>query len=336
MMARTDGDGKNEIRITKVPSLLRRVNLPQTIHITHEMPFVEEGVVAVQVLSTTGKRTDMETVTGEDDHLVEGDVIPAVLGKRRKFNGRSCDVPDTLAAGDMLHWSSSSGVVGKIRGGDRSWGGEQLPVRVLGGLQISGKPLSIKQTGEKAIPRRRLLDETVAAAPVICVAGTATNTGKTSTAAKIIQYYKDGGHKVPCAKMTGMSSVAELGKLSSPPGADLVQGFMDAGLPSTCGDATEVVEVALGILHRLNEMRPDVVVVEFGSSFLGLYNAEGIFHSADFRARIAAVVVSATDPVSAGGAKQILGGWGIEITAFTGPVVISPSFAEYVGSACGG
>ncbi|OAA36415.1 hypothetical protein NOR_07494 [Metarhizium rileyi] len=230
----------------------------------------------------------METVTGEDDHLVEGDVIPAVLGKRRKFNGCSCDVPDTLAAGDMLHWSSSSGV-------------------------ISGKPLSIKQTGEKAIPRRRLLDETVAAAPVICVAGTPTNTGKTSTAAKIIQYYKDGGHKVACAKMTGMSS-----------------GFMDAGLPSTCGDATEVVEVALGILHRLNEMRPDVVVVEIGSSFLGLYNAEGIFHSADFRARIAAVVVSATDPVSAWGAKQILGGWGIEITAFTGPVVISPSFAEYV------
>ncbi|KJZ74922.1 hypothetical protein HIM_05653 [Hirsutella minnesotensis 3608] len=320
---RADIDAENEVRLTKIPSLLRRMNLPAVVHLNQQIPSVVEGaIILVRVLSTVGKRTFIECIAGQGD-LAEGDVIPAVLGKRRMFKGVSCDIPDTLVAGDILHWSSWSGMVGKFRCSDNSWG-QPLPVRVLGSAQVSGQFLNIKQAD--IIGRLQHLD---AIAPVVCVAGTATNTGKTRTAAEIVRHFKSKGHKVACAKLTGNALLEELRKLSST-GADLVLGFMDAGLPSTCGPATPVAEVALGILHRLNQIQPDVIVVEFGASFLGLYNAETILRSPEFQKHVASVIVTASDPVAAWGAKQIMDRWGIAITAFTGPVVNSKVFEAYV------
>lgn len=306
------------------------MNLPNAVQITPEVPSVAEGaVILVQVLSTEGKRTYMESTTGESDDLAEGDIIPAVLGKRRMFNGFSCDIPKTLAVGDLLYWSSASGVVGEIRGSDKAWG-KQLAVRVLGSAQVAGQHLNIKQA--QFVRRLRHLDTI---APVICVVGTATNTGKTSTSAKVIQHFKSKGLKVACAKLTGMAYLEELKKLSSTD-ADLVLGFMDAGLPSTCGEnVTEIVEVALGTLHHLNQIQPDIIVVEFGASFLGPYNAESVLCSPEFKKHIASVIVSASDPVAAWGAKQLMDQWGIAITVFTGPVVNSKSFEAYVEETLG-
>ncbi|KAL7927961.1 hypothetical protein ACQKWADRAFT_325277 [Trichoderma austrokoningii] len=320
---------EKDIHLTKIPSLFRRSNLPSVVHASHDFPPIVEGaVIVVQVLSTVGKRTDIEDITEQGDHLVEGDVVPAVLGRRRMFNGFSCDIPHTLSVGDILYWSSGSGVVGDIRGSDPAWN-QQLPVRVLGGARISGKFLNIKD--DNMIPRLARLDPI---APVICAAGTATNTGKSTTVTKVVEHFKAKGLRVACAKLTGMALLAEMRKLSST-GADLVLGFMDAGLPSTCGEAAEVVQVALGILHQLNQIQPDVIVVEFGASFLGLYNTESILCSSGFKGHIAAMIMSASDPVAAWGAKQIMNSWAVDITAFTGPVVNSKSFAEYVEETLG-
>jgi hypothetical protein len=309
------------------------MNLPDVIQISQQIPSPVEGaVIMIQVLSTPGKQCDIEYITGQRDHLVEGDIVPAVLGKRRRFNGFSCDVPSTLEPGDILHWCSASGLVGEIRGSDMA-SGEPLPVCVLGSGQVSGEYLNLKQAA--IVPRLRHLDgPSSTTAPVVCVAGTATNTGKTSTVAKVIQHFKSKGQKVACAKLTGMALLEEIRKLAST-GADLVLSFADAGLPSTCGDATEVVEVALGILHQLNQIQPDVIVVEFGASFLGLYNAESVLCSPSFKQHVAAVVVSASDPVAAWGALQIMDKWAIRITAFTGPVVNSKSFEGYVEETLG-
>lgn len=328
--AKTEFGVEEEIHLTKIPSLFRRSNLPSVVHVSHDFPpLVEGAAIVVQVLSTAGKRTNIEDITEQSDHLMEGDVVPAVLGKRRMFNGFSCDVPHTLSAGDVLYWSSGSGVVGDIRGSDPAWG-QQLPVRVLGGARVSGKFLNIKD--ENMILRLEHLDPI---APVVCVAGTATNTGKSTTVTKVVEHFKAKGLKVACAKLTGMALLAELRKLSST-GADLVLGFMDAGLPSTCGDAAEeVVQVALGILHQLNEIQPDVIVVEFGASFLGLYHAESVLCSSEFKKHMAAMIMSASDPVAAWGAKQIMDRWAVDITAITGPVVNSKSFEDYVEETLG-
>lgn len=322
---RVENTAQNEIRLTKVPSLFRRVNLPDVVHLSPDIPSIAEGaVLLVQVLSTVGKRINMESTTGEVINLAEGDVIPAVLGKRRMFNGFSCDIPKTVAVADVLYLSSASGVVGEIRGSDKSWG-QQLEVRVLGSAQIKGEYFNIKQAG--FIQR---VSELAAVAPVVCVAGTSTNTGKTGTSAKIVQYFKSKGQKVGCAKVTGMAYLGELTSLSSTD-ADIVAGFMDAGLPGTCGeDKTEVIETALGILDHLNKIQPDVIVVEFGASFLGPYNAECVLRAPEFQKHIASLVISASDPVSAWGSKQIMDQWGIPITVFTGPVVNSKSFETYV------
>lgn len=315
-----------EIRLTKIPSLLRHIAPPRAVCIKQTISDISEGtVLAVEVLSTEGRRTSLENVHGETEQMQVGDIIPAVLATRRKFSGISCDIPKQIRAGDVLYWCSVSGMIGETRGSDSTFG-VPAAMRVLGAVELAGVPVNLKVGSGKA-SRRRQLDTS---APIVCVAGTATNTGKTATARKIVKHYKEKGEKVACAKLTGSGLLAELRMLSDT-GADLVLGFMDAGLPTTCGDdVEEVVEVALGILYELNKIEPDVIVVEFGSSLLGVYNAESVLCSPALQAHVAATVMTASDPTAAWGADKITKSWGIEITAFTGPLANNSSFREYV------
>jgi hypothetical protein len=318
-----------------VPSLLRGLVVPRIIQITREIPNVTEGtVVVVEVLKHVNRRADIESLSFvERDSLENGDIVLAVLGKRRGFNSCSCDVPETLAVGDVLYWSSASGIVGVSQGYDPAWG-KPAAARVIGSPVVSGKQLAnLKEAYSHIVPRLKNM-ELPSSAPIVCVAGTSTNTGKTRTANTIIRHFRGKGQKVACAKLTGVGLCKELQRLSEGNG-ELVLGFMDAGLPSTCSDANEVLEVALRILHQLNQMEPDVIVVELGASFLGPYNAETILRCPEIKRHIAALVLAATDPVSAWGAKQIMERWMIEITAFTGPLVNSTSFVSFVEDTLG-
>ncbi|KAJ1714084.1 hypothetical protein COH20_009648 [Aspergillus flavus] len=126
---------------------------------------------------------------------------------------------------------------------------EEIPVQVpvLGSILKAGTPMGIKHS---AIPKRQTLSQS---APIVVVAGTASNTGKTTTVRNIIQHPKSGGLRVAGAKSSGVALLNELRCLSAT-GAELVLGFADGWLPTTCGNLNEIVEVSLGILHELNKM----------------------------------------------------------------------------------
>ncbi|KAF9887930.1 hypothetical protein FE257_009452 [Aspergillus nanangensis] len=293
-----DSSPQGGVRLTRIPSLFRRMNLPTFVDVSQEIPSLAAGaVIVVQVLSTTGRRTYIENIHGKEDELVEGDVIPAVLGTRRSFSEYSCNIPDKLAVGDVIHWGCSSGIVGQIRGFNKAYG-QPLEVRILGSAQVSGKHLNVKQ-------------------------------------GSIVLLHSDEGDSAPpiereasCDSQVNRGSRCE-GTLR------LVLGFLDAGLLSTCGDPTEVVEVALGIVHQLNQIRPDVIVLEFGAGFLQNYNIESIMASREFKKHIASVIITASDPVAAWGAKQLLDQEGIHVTAFTGPVANNEHFTAHMEETLG-
>ncbi|GCE11471.1 hypothetical protein [Tengunoibacter tsumagoiensis] len=311
-----------QIQLSKIPSVVRSFDLPSSVEVSHQMLLEEGAVIVVEVLSDTGKNNLFEYTSGRIGFLVEGDIIPAVLGKRRALREYSGDIPSHLAVGDILYYLCESGVVGHIKGLNEEWG-RPLQVRVLGALIQDGKQLNIK---EKSIARKQQLPQS---APIIGVVGTCMNIGKTTAICKLIKHFKAQGLNVAGVKLSGVASTQDLDKIQDA-GAYPVRGFMDGGLPSTCNDATEVVEVALGVLHEVNQSQPDLIIAEFGDGILGEYHVDKIIKSKEIQQHICAFIVGAGDLVGAWGATQIMQQYGVEVTVITGPAVNNDTGVLYV------
>jgi hypothetical protein len=144
-----------------------------------------------------------------------------------------------------------------------------------------------------------------------------------------MQHLKSRGLRVAGAKLSGVAFLGELRTLSTA-GPEMILGLADGGLPTTCNDPTEVLEVSLGILHELNKVSPDVIVVEFGSCLLGFYNVLPVLDSLHFRQHVASIVLTASDTVAAWGVKHIMREKKLDTTLITGPVVNNVSYVDYI------
>jgi hypothetical protein len=313
-----------QAHLSKITSIVARLHLPASVAISDDIIPVEGAVILVEALSDEGKNNTLEFANGRVGHLVQGDIIPAVLGKRRALREYSGDIPRSVVPGDMLYLLCESGLVGEIRGLNAVWG-VPMQVKVLGGIidPITGKQLNIK---DAAVARRHSLAES---APIIGVVGTCMDIGKTTTIRKLIKHFKNQGLKVAAAKLSGVASIHDI-NLIHDAGAQPVLGFHDGGLPSTCGDTSSVVETALGILHELNQSDPDLIMVEFGDGILGEYNVEHLLRCQDIQQHMCAFIVGAPDFVAAWGAREIMRDYGLPITLITGPVANNDTGAQYV------
>ncbi|MGB8344230.1 MAG: hypothetical protein WCD86_05060 [Ktedonobacteraceae bacterium] len=313
-----------QAHLSKITSIVARLNLPTSVAVSDDIIPTEGAVILVEALSDEGKNNTLEFANGRVGHLVQGDMIPAVLGKRRALREYSGDIPKAIAPGDILYLLCESGLVGEIRGLNAAWG-VPMQVKVLGSIvdPITDKPLNIK---DSAIARKHSLGES---APIIGVVGTCMNIGKTTTIRKLIKHFKSQGLKVAAAKLSGVASIHDI-NLIHDAGARPVLGFHDGGLPSTCGEAGSVVETALGILHELNQSDPDLIMVEFGDGILGEYNVEHLLRHPDIQQHICAFIVGAPDFVAAWGAREIMHDYGLPITLITGPVANNDTGTQYV------
>lgn len=311
-----------KMQLTKIPSVVRRLHLPQEVEVGIAIQPEEGAVLVVEALADMGKNNMFEFTSGRIGSLVEGDIIPAVLGKRQALREYSGDIPAHVDVGDILYLLCESGVVGEIRGMNEAYGAP-LQVRVLGSVIVEGKQVNIKDV---AIERRQRLEHSV---PIVGVIGTSMSIGKTTAICKLIQHFRRRGLKVASAKLSGIASTQDPDKVSDA-GAYPALSFMDAGLPSTCGDAQEVVEVALGLLYEANSKQPDLIIAEFGDGILGEYHVDLLLVQPDIQRHICSFLVAAGDFVAAWGAKELLRRYGITITAITGPVANNETGALYV------
>jgi hypothetical protein len=316
-----------QTQLTKVPSVVRKLNLPSTVEVSDQINPVEGAVIVVKVLAEAGKNNLLEYTTGRIGFLVEGDILPVALGKRRALREYSGDIPTHVSPGDILYYLCESGVVGEIRGINEKWG-SPLPVEVLGSLLIDDQPANIK---DYSLPRATSLPTS---APIIGVVGTCMNIGKTTTICKMIRHFKRQGLKVAGVKLSGVASTQDLDTIADA-GADPVLGFMDAGLPSTCMDANEAIEVALGVLQAANTSNPDLIVAEFGDGILGEYHVGDMLRSPEIQKHISSFIVGTSDFVGAWGAKQIMQQYGLNITLITGSVVNNDTGVHFVESQIG-
>jgi hypothetical protein len=112
-------------------------------------------------------------------------------------------------------------------------------------------------------------------------------------------------------------------------GAVATASFLDCGLPSTV-DVGDLAPTAKAIIARLNEINPDLIVIELGDGILGGYSVDTIFDDAEIREATAALVFCASDYVGAWGGIELLRRRGVNIDVISGSVTDSQMGEDYV------
>ena len=306
------------IIVDKIASVTQACGLSHELRVTTDFPCEEGVVLAVEVLTDKANYNTLELTSGRMAKLARGNVVVGALGHRKALFGYSGHLPERLAAGDVIQMLNIGGVLGVCDSVNPDKG-RPFDCRVLGAV------LHFPYLGERiGVPARvglRTLDYAAPLAidgiPVVALAGTCMEAGKTAAACAMISRMRHRGLTVHAFKATGVSLRRDILAMEDS-GARRSMIFTDLGIVTTTpksGPAltrTMLTEMAVG--------RPHVIVFELGDGILGAYGVESILDAPDIRQALTAVVLSANDPVAAwGGVKLLRDRFGIEPAVVTGP-----------------
>jgi hypothetical protein len=307
----------------KIGSATSPLGLARTVAVADTVALPRAGdVVAVRALTDSATYNMLELPTGRLAKINPGDILIGVLGRRRALKGFVGDVPETINAGDHLHLLNMGGVIGFCTGHHSSLG-DAIKVEVIGVVcDEEGRALNI---ADAALPLRSTLGETV---PIVMIAGTSMNSGKTYAATELIKQATRSGLKIAAAKLSGIACLRDTLNMADH-GAIATASFLDCGLPSTVG-AGDLAPVAKAIIAKLNESSPDLIVIELGDGILGGYSVESIFDDAELRDATDVLIFCASDYVGAWGGIELLRRRRIKIDIVAGSVTDSQMGQNYI------
>jgi hypothetical protein len=321
------------VRLDRIASSTRNAGLAPEVIVGNEITAAEGFVLAVRIREDKATYNTVEDITGRMLSLRGGDVLAGTLGARRALRGYAGVVPRTIAVGDVLDVLNLGGILGRCTSANPEIG-PPFKAEVLGAILAFpelgdriGRPANI---GDHAVPPSDRLDATV---PVVYVAGTCMNAGKTVAATELVRGLTRSGLRVAAAKLTGVSLMRDaLFMLDA--GAIAALTFNDVGIASTHAGIT--VTAAKGIFNRLAAAKPDVIVAELGDGILGEYGVQDILRDGDLMDCGAAYIMAAPDPVACWGAVNLMRNeFDLPITVITGPATDNEVGSVYIRSALG-
>jgi GTP-binding protein EngB required for normal cell division len=170
--------------------------------------------------------------------------------------------------------------------------------------------------------------------PVIVVAGTAMNAGKTTAAARLIRGLVRAGKRVGAAKVTGTGAGGDYWQMKDA-GACEVVDFTDAGYASTYQLAPQEIEkVFLRLLSHLGSLKTDVIVVEVADGVLQAETA-ALLASPSFSYYSDKLIFAASDAMGAVAGVQWLQSKGLNVHAVSGALTASPLAIRETSTALG-
>jgi hypothetical protein len=310
--------GMRTIVVDKIASVTQACGLSHEIRIAADIPCEEGLVVVVEVLNNKANYNTLELTSGRMAKVARGDVVVGALGHRKALFGYSGHIPESLKPGDVIQMLNIGGVLG-ICDSATPDKGKPFDCKVLGSVltfPYLGERIGVPaKAGYKALNYETTLD--ARGIPVVALAGTCMEAGKTAAACAIIARIRHRGLVVDAFKATGVSLRRDILAFEDS-GARRTMIFTDLGIITTtpaCGPA-----LTRTMLNEMAAGQPDVIVFELGDGLLGTYGVEAILREPDIKAVLTAVVLSANDPVAAwGGVKLLRERFGIEPSVVTGP-----------------
>jgi hypothetical protein len=321
------------VRLDRIASSTRNAGLTPEVIVGDQIVAAEGYLLAVRILEDKATYNTVEDVTGRMLSLRGGDVLAGTLGTRRALRGYAGVVPSHISVGDTIEVLNLGGILGQCTSANPEIG-PPFKAEVLGAILAFpelgdrvGRPAHIR---DRAVPPSERLESST---PVVYVAGTCMNAGKTVAATELVRGLTRGGLRVGAAKLTGVSLMRDaLSMLDA--GAIAALTFNDVGIASTHAGIT--VATAKGIFNRLGSSKPDVIVAELGDGILGEYGVQDILRDAELMRVGAAYIMAAPDPVACWGAVELMRNeFDLPITAITGPATDNEVGLVYIQTALG-
>jgi len=328
-------NGMRSVVVDKVASVTQACGLSNEVRITTDNIPSEEGVVVVvEVLTNKSTYNTLELTSGRMAKVVKGDIVVGALGHRKALFGYSGHVPPSLQAGDIIQMLNIGGVLGVCDSVNPDKG-KPFDCRVLGVVlhfPYLGERIGVPaRVGHKKLDQHAKLD--THGVPVVALAGTCMEAGKTAAACAVISRMRHRGLIVDAFKATGVSLRRDILAMEDA-GARHSAIFTDLGIVTT----TKANGPALTrtMLTELSAGKPDVIVFELGDGILGTYGVDAILECPDIRSALTGVILSANDPVAAwGGVKLLRERFSIDPCVVTGPSTDNAVGVEIITSQMG-
>jgi hypothetical protein len=311
-------NGMLRVIVDKVASVTQACGLSRELRVSPDIPAEEGVVVVVEVLNNKSTYNTIELTSGRMAKVGKGDIVAGALGHRKALFGYSGHIPSSVQPGDIIQMLNIGGVLG-ICDSVNPEKGKPFDCRVIGVVlhfPYLGERIGVPaRVGQRPLDLNAPLD--ARGVPVVAIAGTCMEAGKTAAACAIVSRMRHRGLTIDVFKATGVSLRRDILAMEDA-GARRAMIFTDLGVVTTTranGPAltrTMLTDLAAG--------KPDVIVFELGDGILGTYGVDAILECADIRVALSAVLLSANDPVAAwGGVKLLRERFGIEPCAVTGP-----------------
>ena len=311
------------IEIDKTGSATSPLTLGKRVRVSSVNDEPRAGdVVVVRAMTESVTYGNLELPNGRLAKINTGDVLLGVLGKRRALKGFVGDVPASVKTGDRLHLLNMGGVIGECKGHHSSLS-DAIEVEIVGSVcDEIGLPMNIGDAG--LVPADRLEPS----APIVVVAGSCMNSGKTVAAVEIVRQAANAGLKVAGLKLTGIACLRDTLNMQDH-GAFVTASFLDCGLPSTV-DCEDLAALAKSLFNHANSFAPDLIVAELGDGIIGGYGVDAILKDGEIRSAISSLVFCASDYVGVVGGVATLENIGIDISVVAGSVTDSQMGEDFI------
>jgi hypothetical protein len=242
------------VKLDKIASVVADCKFSGDVRIVSDIPCVEGAAVAVRVLTDKTTYNLIELPSGRMAEVKRGDIVVGALGHRKALFGYSGHLPESLKPGDKISLLNMGGVLGVCDSINGNFG-PPFECEVLGAVldfpfvgQRVGVPAMVGKF--KLLSKEQLQTDTP---PVIAIAGTCMNSGKTTVAASVIKYLVEQGYNVGACKATGVSLRRDVYAMADA-GASLTSIFTDFGVVTTTGKVG--ASVAGNLISHLSGKRP--------------------------------------------------------------------------------
>ena len=284
----------------------------------------QPGDLVLAEVTEVGYQERIELPNGRRARLFAGDEIIACYGNRYAPDQFEAEVGDDLSDCDLV---AAGGIAAQTL---------SMKEGVLPATKI--RPLGL--LGDAQAQRVNLRDYRIHSTGMpktghtIAVVGTAMNSGKTTTAARLARGLVAAGYKVGAGKLTGTAAGPDIWFMTDA-GADPVLDFTDAGYASTYRlNPEEVEDIFFTLTGHIQASDVDVTVLEVAD---GIYQRESAFllSSEAFRSNIDRAVFAARDPAGAAAGVERLSSLGLRVAAVSGYLTSSPLLCREAAAATG-
>jgi len=210
--------------VDKVASVAQHSELGHELRLSADIPCEEGVLVAVRVLNNKTRYNQLELTSGRMATVNQGDVVVGAL------------LPTKLTPGDTIQLLNIGGVLGVCDSANPDVG-PPFDCEVLGTVlhfPYLGERIGIPaRAGEEVLDVNAVLD--TQGVPVVALAGTCMDSGKTVAACAIVGRLRHLGLHVAACKATGVSLRRDILTMEDA-GASETMIFSDLGIVTTTAE----------------------------------------------------------------------------------------------------